>query len=60
MPEGGLSWGQPEAVTGKCTSACDFQPVFLAMLFLLEFFTILAVVPATTATLRLVRICGQM
>ncbi|XP_038052230.1 solute carrier organic anion transporter family member 4A1-like [Patiria miniata] len=46
--------GDPIAVSGKCTSSCQWQPLFLALLFLLEFFTILAVVPATTATLRCV------
>ncbi|XP_033640299.1 solute carrier organic anion transporter family member 4A1-like [Asterias rubens] len=44
----------PIAISGKCTSKCTWQPLFLALLFLLEFFTILAVVPATTATLRCV------
>ncbi|XP_072029799.1 solute carrier organic anion transporter family member 4A1-like isoform X2 [Amphiura filiformis] len=49
-----LMEGDPEAISGKCTATCELQPVFLAMLFLLEFFTILAVVPAMTATLRCV------
>ncbi|XP_022104541.1 solute carrier organic anion transporter family member 4A1-like [Acanthaster planci] len=46
--------GDPVAVAGKCTSSCQWQPLFLGLLFLLEFFTILSVVPATTATLRCV------
>ncbi|XP_054753686.2 solute carrier organic anion transporter family member 4A1-like [Lytechinus pictus] len=44
----------PMATLGKCDSSCGWTNVFLALLFCIEFFTILAVVPSTTATLRCV------
>ncbi|XP_071503213.1 solute carrier organic anion transporter family member 4A1-like [Diadema antillarum] len=49
-----FTWDQPMATLGKCDSECEWQNLFLVLLFLIEFFTILAVVPSMTATLRCV------
>ncbi|KAJ8020203.1 Solute carrier organic anion transporter family member 4A1 [Holothuria leucospilota] len=45
---------ESSAMSGKCSSDCWSLPLFLILLFSLEFATVLAVVPSTTATLRCV------
>ncbi|XP_071955520.1 solute carrier organic anion transporter family member 4A1-like [Antedon mediterranea] len=46
--------GTSEAMLGKCSTDCPYQAIFLGLLFVLMFTTILAVVPSQTATLRCV------
>ncbi|XP_072290374.1 solute carrier organic anion transporter family member 4A1 [Eucyclogobius newberryi] len=42
------------ALAGKCSSACPYMPLFLAVFFLCILFTFLTSIPAITATLRCV------
>ncbi|PIK51388.1 putative solute carrier organic anion transporter family member 4A1 [Apostichopus japonicus] len=51
---GGADIDDSMVTSGKCGSSCKSLPIFLIMLFLLEFATVLAVVPSLTATLRCV------
>ncbi|XP_006639753.2 solute carrier organic anion transporter family member 4A1 isoform X2 [Lepisosteus oculatus] len=48
------SWEQGVAEAGKCTSSCQYMPVFLVFLFIVILFTFLCSIPALTATLRCV------
>lgn len=47
-----LSSGPGQATAGRCPSACHSRPLLLAFTFLLIFLTLLASIPALTATLR--------
>ncbi|XP_061179184.1 solute carrier organic anion transporter family member 4A1-like isoform X1 [Saccostrea echinata] len=42
------------AVTGKCESSCSMLPLFMAIFFLIMFFTFVISMPALSATLRCV------